>query len=358
PDFARIAMAFDEILHRVGDSGRFQMVRIVLFTILSLLSPSHDILENFTAAIPDHHCSVNLPDNSRSEVNITMNLTTEALLKVSIPMGPNQKPEQCRRFRHTQWQFLDSNASVSNNTKLETEPCLDGWTYDHSVFTSTIVTEVRCLHLVMSSELTMEPWNQALRSKLTEDGKSTSKHVRITDIIINPMMRKIVLCYSTVVAIYRNVKELSKDLSIAQPSVDPSNQELTMHMVKQSSNAALLEMHVLRLIVFLLGKGCIAVFICISLAYSQELSPTVLRSTLNSVYITSARIGTVISALVLSTRKHFVHLPMILYGIIPIVATISIYFLPETLNLPLVDSVKDLEKRTEDGMGYGNAKEC
>lgn len=157
--FVRIAMAVDEILQHVGDSGRFQILRVILYIILNLLSSPHDIMENFTAAIPNHHCNVKLLDNQRSEINITMNLTTEALLKVSIPMGPDQKPEKCRRFRHTQWHFLDSNVSVPNNTELETEPCLDGWTYDHSVFTSTIVTEVRCLHLV----LTMEPWYQVLR---------------------------------------------------------------------------------------------------------------------------------------------------------------------------------------------------
>jgi hypothetical protein len=154
--FARIAMDFDEILHHVGDSGRFQICMIILLNILSLVLSPHDVLENFTAAIPAHHCSINL-DNSRSEVSTDMNLTTEDLMKVSIPMGPNQKPEQCRRFRYTQWQFLDSNISTFNSTELETEPCLDGWTYDHSVFTSTIVTEVRCLNIVMSSELTIEP---------------------------------------------------------------------------------------------------------------------------------------------------------------------------------------------------------
>lgn len=152
-------MTVDEILQHVGENGRFQISRAVLYFIICLLSSPHDLMENFTAAIPNHHCSVKLLDHHRSEINITMNLTTEALLKVSIPMGPDQKPEKCRRFRHTQWHFLDSNVSVPNNTELETEPCLDGWTYDHSDFTSTIVTEVRCLHLL----LTMEPWYQVLR---------------------------------------------------------------------------------------------------------------------------------------------------------------------------------------------------
>jgi hypothetical protein len=117
---------------------------MLILTFLNLLSSPHDFMENFTAAIPAHHCYVHLLDNPKSAANITINLTADALLRVSIPVGPNQKPEQCRRFRQTQWQLLDSNVSAMNNTELETEPCLDGWTYDQSVFTSTIVTEVMC----------------------------------------------------------------------------------------------------------------------------------------------------------------------------------------------------------------------
>lgn len=69
------------------------------------------------------------------------------------------------------------------------------------------------------------------------------------------------------------------------------------------------------------------------------------RSTLVGVYNIAARIAAILSALALVTRKYFVHLPLILCGILPVVATINIYFLPETLNFPLMDTIKDLEKR-------------
>nr|BAK96180.1 prostaglandin transporter OAT-PG [Rattus norvegicus] len=532
-------MAFDEILHHVGDRGRFQIWMIVVLNILSMVSSLHDVIENFTAAIPAHHCSVNLLDTSRSEI-MAMNLTTEAMMKVSIPMGPNQKPEQCRRFRHPQWQFIDSNISTSNSTELETEPCLDGWTYDHSVFTSTIVTEwdlvcdfqsfkyyaqatslaghfvaapfcgiisdrfgrkpllmycslaygilgtccafvpnfslycvlrflssasastvgMNCLILVL--EETSVQWHSTvivlsglfsstglaglgglayvlsdwhliqltsalpyfiffilfcwvpesarwlmitgktdqalkelqriasingkkdiaqnlttedLRSKVKEDVCSTVKHFRIKDIIINPMIRKIVLCYSSVLfaelfsifGLLLDVHMLGKNIFVTQillGVIDIPSKSLTYFILRNVRRRPLIafllfatggcititmflseDMYVLRLAIFILGKGCFAAFISINTAYCNELSPVPLRSTLNGIYISVARLASVLSALTLATRKYFVLLPMIFCGVLPIVATINIYFLPETFNHPITDTIKDMEKR-------------
>ncbi|XP_029386945.1 solute carrier family 22 member 22 isoform X2 [Mus pahari] len=469
-------MDFDEILHHVDDSGRFQICMIILLNILALASSPHDFLENFTAAIPAHHCSVNL-DNSRSEISTDINLTTEALMKVSIPMGPNQKPEQCRRFRYTQWQFLDSNISTSNITELETEPCLDGWTYDHSVFTSTIVTEwdlvcdfqsfkyyaqatslaghlvagplsgifsdrfgrkpllmycslaygvlgtfcafapnfsVYCvLRFLLSASTstiminslilvleeasaqwyttiivlsglfssigqgalgglayvisdwhllqlayalpffiifilfcwvpesarwliitgkTDQAWKELqriasfsgkkdiaqnlttedLRSKLKEDVNSTGKHLRIKDIIINPMIRKIVIWNSSLifaelfsfVGLLLDVQMLGKNIFLTQillGVIDMPSKSLTYFTLRNVKRRPLIafllfttgscitinifiseEMYVLRLIIFILGKGSFAAFTCVSTAYSNELSPVALRKRLMS----------------------------------------------------------------------------
>ncbi|XP_005354656.1 solute carrier family 22 member 22-like [Microtus ochrogaster] len=532
-------MAVDEILQHVGDNGRFQISRAVLYIMLSLLSSPHDLMENFTAAIPNHHCSVKLLDNHISEINITMNLTTEALLKVSIPMGPDQKPEKCRRFRHTQWHFLDSNVSIPNNTELETEPCLDGWTYDHSDFTSTIVTEwdlvcdfrsfkyyaqaitiaghlvsglvcgifsdrfgrkpllvYSCLaygilgtccafapsfflycalrfllsasisnilnnYTILVLEETTTQWHskiivlsglsfsigqsclgglayllsdwhmlqlayalphfiffivfcwgpesvrwlmttgkteqaiktlkkiafingkkdiahnlttETIQSKLKENQNSTSKHFRIKDIIINPTMRKILICNSIIIfaeifsgySILLDVQMLGKNifLNLILLGVTDIPSKLIAYFIirnvrRRPSIAFTLltigsciaitifipeEMYVLRLVLFLLGKGSFSAFSCLSIAYSNELTPTVFRSTLLGVYNAAARIAAILSALALVTRKYFVHLPLILCGIIPVLATINIYFLPETLNLPLMDTINDLEK--------------
>ena len=119
--------------------GLFQALQVFTLLLPSMLVPSQLLMENFSAAIPGHRCWVHMLDNS-SEA--PANLTSKALLTVSIPPGPNQEPHQCRRFRQPQWQLLDPNATATNWSEAATEPCMDGWVYDRSTFTSTIVAEV------------------------------------------------------------------------------------------------------------------------------------------------------------------------------------------------------------------------
>ncbi|XP_004770207.1 solute carrier family 22 member 11 isoform X1 [Mustela putorius furo] len=131
-------MAFAELLERAGGVGLFQALQVLTLLLPSILVPSQMLIENFLAAVPGHRCWVRMLDNS-SEA--PANLSSKDLLTVSIPPGLHREPHQCRRFRQPQWQLLDPNATATNWSEAATELCVDGWVYDRSTFTSTIVSE-------------------------------------------------------------------------------------------------------------------------------------------------------------------------------------------------------------------------
>uniref|UniRef100_A0A8C5SNA2 Major facilitator superfamily (MFS) profile domain-containing protein n=1 Tax=Laticauda laticaudata TaxID=8630 RepID=A0A8C5SNA2_LATLA len=132
-------MAFGELLEQIGGMGRFQYIHTMLLTIPVLFMASHNLLQNFTAAIPGHHCQVHLAPNGSEYPNITHLQSAGQLLRVSIPLDNKQRLEKCRRFTDAQWYLL--NASVPRANETETEPCAEGWFYDQTHFTSTIVSE-------------------------------------------------------------------------------------------------------------------------------------------------------------------------------------------------------------------------
>lgn len=135
-------MAFSELLDRVGSLGRFQALQAVALAVPLMWLTTQNMLENFSAAVPAHRCWVPLLDNGTAPASTPDALGPDALLAVSVPLGAHHGPHPCRRFRHPQWQLLEPNATATNWSEAATEPCVDGWVYDRSTFTSTIVAQV------------------------------------------------------------------------------------------------------------------------------------------------------------------------------------------------------------------------
>ena len=134
PQVRPMAMAFTDLLDALGGMGRFQLIHMALLLLPCGLLACHNFLQNFTAAVPPHHC--------RGPANNTEASTNDsgAWLRATIPLDQLGAPEPCRHFTKPQWALLSPNSSIPG---AATEGCKDGWVYNRSVFPSTIVMEVR-----------------------------------------------------------------------------------------------------------------------------------------------------------------------------------------------------------------------
>ncbi|XP_060538511.1 solute carrier family 22 member 6-like [Pantherophis guttatus] len=115
---------FGDLLEEVGSMGTFQIFSVFFLSLPVLFLASHNLVQNFSAATPEHGCRRAQPGNLSQQENL-------------VPLGQDLKPDSCQRFAG--WLASDANDTTGKEVGLES--CLDGWQYDHSTFASTIVTE-------------------------------------------------------------------------------------------------------------------------------------------------------------------------------------------------------------------------
>ncbi|XP_059811407.1 solute carrier family 22 member 6-A-like [Hypanus sabinus] len=134
-------MAFGDLLEMVGDLGKFQAIHIALLSFPAMFTACHNLLQNFVAAVPDHRCRVQLGDEGLRYLNVTEEPLREEFLRVFLPLDEEGRPDKCRMYTSPQWHLLGTNETQGNGSQPDTQACTDGWVYDRSQFTSTIVTE-------------------------------------------------------------------------------------------------------------------------------------------------------------------------------------------------------------------------
>ncbi|KAF0038341.1 hypothetical protein F2P81_008825 [Scophthalmus maximus] len=92
-------MAFSDLLEQVGSTGRFQVLHVTLLSIPVLMMASHNLLQNFVAAVPSHYCS--------AHTNLSqLQLSPEETLQITVPLDDAGKPQRCRRYVAPQWHLL------------------------------------------------------------------------------------------------------------------------------------------------------------------------------------------------------------------------------------------------------------
>ncbi|XP_069500850.1 solute carrier family 22 member 6-B-like isoform X2 [Ambystoma mexicanum] len=134
------AMAFVDLIEK-DRMGLFQILQAVLLAIPLTMVGSQNFMQIFSAATPEHHCRPATNISSGTSGSTPINLTKE-LLRVFIPTAKHQKFESCLRFTSPQWHLLGTNTTWSTgDLGIDTEACHNGWEYDQSVFSSTIVTQ-------------------------------------------------------------------------------------------------------------------------------------------------------------------------------------------------------------------------
>ncbi|XP_071970442.1 solute carrier family 22 member 6-B-like isoform X1 [Engystomops pustulosus] len=102
---------------------------------------------------------------------------------------------------------------------------------------------------------------------------------------------------------------------------------------------------VLQLSVTVVAKGFLGSSMLCAYLYTAELFPTELRQTGMGFTNMMMRLGAVVAPLVMITKAYAPLLPLVVFGIAPILCGLPILWLPETLNSHLLDTVEEVEAR-------------
>ncbi|XP_052758448.1 organic cation transporter protein-like [Galleria mellonella] len=97
------------------------------------------------------------------------------------------------------------------------------------------------------------------------------------------------------------------------------------------------------LILYLAGKFSITVSYSSVYVYVSEVFPTSVRQSLLAICSSTGRIGSALAPQTPLLAQYYDNLPSIFFGSISLVASILVFTLPETINVPLPDTIEEAE---------------
>ncbi|KAL6262289.1 hypothetical protein P5V15_007383 [Pogonomyrmex californicus] len=103
--------------------------------------------------------------------------------------------------------------------------------------------------------------------------------------------------------------------------------------------------------IVLVGKACIAGSFAVVYNYTAELFPTVVRNTAIGIGSMCARLSGALTPMIFLLDSLDPRIPAVLFGLIALVAGFLAFYLPETLNQPMPESI-------EDGENFGKGDTC
>ncbi|XP_004449273.2 organic anion transporter 3 [Dasypus novemcinctus] len=107
------------------------------------------------------------------------------------------------------------------------------------------------------------------------------------------------------------------------------------------------DMQILRTVLAVVGKGCLASsFNCLFL-YTSELYPTVIRQTGLGLSNLWTRVGSMVSPLVMILGEVQPFVPNLIFGTTTLMGAGATLFLPETIHQPLPETIEDAESRSQ-----------
>ncbi|XP_074991229.1 solute carrier family 22 member 6-A-like [Calonectris borealis] len=218
---------------------------------------------------------------------------------------------------------------------------------------------------------------EILRSNMKEELAGLKSSYTISDLVRTPVIRHIFFCLSIVwFSISFSYYGLAMDLQnfgvsiyliqVIFGAVDfPAKVVVTISLSYIGRRVSLMvalflaglviianifvstELQTVRTALAVIGKGCLsASFNCVFL-YTTELYPTPIRQTGLGFGSTMARVGGIVAPLVKMMDEYYPFLPPAVYGVAPVVAAVAAGFLPETLNMPLPDTIEEVESRAK-----------